>query len=171
MQNVKSNSILLAAATLVFVSGAISAPLLAKPASQASFQEMDDERWVKCLKARIESKVFKAIDASEEQKTSLAKIVDETIETNKPLRSQLKEKATALTEGMADDNMTDEQLRSIWNEVRSLRAKISENREESLLKARAILNTKQRKILASRIEALIKRVQPGHFLNQDSLEH
>jgi Spy/CpxP family protein refolding chaperone len=171
MQKFKSNSILLAAATLVFFSGAVSAPLLARSASQAGFQEMDDDRWVNCLKERFESKLFKAISASEEQKTSLAKLVDETIETNKPLRSELSEKAIALTEGMADTNMTDEQLRGIWNEVRSLRVKISENREESLLKARAILNTKQRKILASRVEALIKRFQPGHFFNQDSLEH
>ena len=88
---------------------------------------------------------MKALNLNEEQREKVKEIRKALREVVKPLREQMRPKKKALGDKMAEEGVTEEQLKALHAEINELHTKIRNEQFASLLKIRAVLNPEQRK--------------------------
>jgi Spy/CpxP family protein refolding chaperone len=125
-------------------------PIFASDSDSPSSQS-EDQDWHKALRRHFQQKFFKAIDATKDQQDKLSGIFSDAMENNRGLNSQLKEKVSAIIDAFGEEKTSNEQLRQQAADFRALRDKLFDARLEAALKARAVLNTEQKKTLADKV--------------------
>ena len=156
MKALLKRNLLMATGGLFVLTSVCGVALAAKPSSSTtsmvtSVAADGDGNWQKHIVERIERRIFRIIHASEDQKSKLTSILDNTFEQNTELRNELKSKVLELSKAYADDSVSNEQIKDRLTAIEEVRAKLRTKRVDALLSARGILSVKQRQILSERI--------------------
>lgn len=148
-------------ARLVALSLAIMAPIglciaqasLAAPNAGAG--SLIDKDFEVALRKFISKRFYNRIDATDEQRAKLDSIWMGTMEATRPQREQLRQGALELSNLIAGDEATDEQIMQKVQQLRALHEKVMDQRIDSLLQARKVLTAEQRAVINERITQLI----------------
>ncbi len=129
----------------------------AQPVSAAdgSDSKLIDKPFEQCLIKHFQTRFFNRIDASPKQRQKLGAIFARRSEETRPVREQLRQGYLELSEMLAKEDATDEQLTAKAHEVRGLRDKVMDERINSVLEARAVLTPAQRRQISDKISGLI----------------
>lgn len=111
-----------------------------------------DKEWIRCLSAHLQKRFFALINPTHEQEDQLSTLFGEQYAKNQELRTQLKRKTLAMIDAFSDDNVTNDQLKQQATELRSIHEKLMDSRLEAALKARSVLTSSQKKLLAERVK-------------------
>lgn len=114
-----------------------------------------DKDFEQAVRKFISKRVYNRIDATDAQREQLDKIWINTMESTRPDREQVRQDALQLSNLMASDDATDEQITEKAHEIRALHQKVMDQRLDSLLKARKVLTKEQRSKINERITELI----------------
>ena len=145
---------------------AITAPLfgMAAPslAGTPSATPLIDKEFETALRKFISKRFFNRINATDEQREKLSKIMADTQEETRPAREELRQGMLDLSTLMADEKTTDDQIKAKVKELRSLHEKVQDRRIASILEARKVLTPEQRQQIHGKISELINGgVKPG----------
>jgi Spy/CpxP family protein refolding chaperone len=125
--------------------------------SQASFAAdgqatgLIDKDFETAVRKFVSRRFYRRINASDEQRQKLDSIWTSTMETTRPERERLRQGLLELSDLMASDAATDEQISQKAHELRAMHEKINDQRLDSILKARKVLTPEQRKKVHARI--------------------
>ena len=129
-----------------------------------------DKDFEVALRKFVSKRFYNRIDATDEQRKQIDAIWTNTMETTRPEREELRQGMLGLSNLMASDEATDEQITQKAHELRALHEKVQDQRLDSLLKARKLLTKEQRSQINERITQLItgglKPRRVGFLLNQ-----
>src|SRR5262249_23045053 len=125
---------------------------------------MIDAEWENCLRTHFEKRLFNYIDASDEQEKKLDALFKERQEETRPTREKLREGGVELAKMFAGEEATDDQIETRVKELRTMREKLADERLETALKVRHILNPEQRDLIAKRIINRLSGNEKHHFL-------
>jgi Spy/CpxP family protein refolding chaperone len=103
----------------------------------------------------ISKRFYNRVDATDEQRAKLDSIWNNTMETTRPEREALRHGFLELSNLMASDDATDEQITQKAHELRAMHEKVMDQRLNSLLQARKVLTKEQRKQINDRITHVI----------------
>jgi len=155
-QMVTCRRLLCAAAILVVIIGFgevfFATAALAGRVNSESFIDGDFEE--AALK-HFERRFFKKIDATSDQQEQLSAIFLKQMQTTRPQREEIRHKLLEVTNLMADDSASEEQIREKVSQVKAMREKLNDSRLDTVMKARKVLTPEQRKIIADRIDGLL----------------
>ncbi len=158
----KKTSAMLALGAGALIAGApFVTPALA---GQLNSDSLVDPEWESAVRKHVEKRFFNLIDATDSQKTQLDDVLKQACDSNRSTREKVKEAAVDLSNMMADESVTDEQIRQKVAEIRKIREKLQDSRLDTALKVRAILNKDQRKIVSDRVVGFITGNQRQRFL-------
>lgn len=148
-----------ALATFTAVAASTAATLAAmQPAAAGNattVTKLTDRPFEECLIKHFQARFFNRIDASTEQRQKLSDIFSRRAEQTRPFREQLRQGMLDLSDMMARDDVSDEQLTAKAHEVRQLREKVADERLKSVLAVRAVLTPAQRQQISGTISGLI----------------
>ncbi len=130
----------------------VFSPSLAGTPSSAPLIDKDFETAVRKF---VSKRFFNRIDATEEQRTKLSKIMADTQDQTRPIREQLRQGMLELSNLMADEKASDEQIKAKVKELRSMREQVQDMRLSSVLEARKVLTAAQRQQIHNRVSELI----------------
>lgn len=153
MQTVCLWSLILAVPIGMFVSQASSARDVAAAVSI-------DKDFETCVRKFVSRRFYHRIDATEVQKEKLDAIWSATMDSTRPEREQLRRGLLELSDLMAQDDATDEQITQKAHELRALHEKIQDERLISVLKARKVLTQEQKKKLHDRLTDALTQGTP-----------
>ena len=129
-----------------------------------------DKDFEVALRKFVSKRFYNRIDATDEQRKQIDAIWTNTMETTRPEREELRQGMLGLSNLMASDEATDEQITQKAHELRALHEKVQDQRLDSLLKARKLLTKEQRSQINERITQLItgglKPRRVGFLMNQ-----
>ncbi|HEY9870537.1 MAG TPA: periplasmic heavy metal sensor [Candidatus Obscuribacterales bacterium] len=114
-----------------------------------------DRPFEECLIKHFQARFFNRIDATAEQRQKLSDIFARRAEETRPFREQLRQGMLELSDMMARDDVSDEQLTAKAHEVRQLRERVADERLKSVLAVRAVLTPAQRQQISGTISGLI----------------
>lgn len=146
---------------------AISAPLclgMAAPslAGTPSATPLIDKDFEVALRKFISKRFFNRINATDEQREKLSKIMADTQDETRASREEFRQGVLDLSAMMADEKATDDQIKSKVKELRSLHEKVQDRRISSMLEARKVLTPEQRQQIHGKISELITGgIKPG----------
>ncbi len=145
---------------LLAVSMIVSVPLLvgfAAPtlAGNATAAPLIDKDFETALRKFVSKRFFSRINASDEQRDKLSKIMTETADETRPAREELRQGLLSLNNMMSDEKSSDEMIKAKVQELRALREKVQDKRMSALLEARKILSSEQKQQIHSRINDLL----------------
>lgn len=127
-------------------------PVLAGNTNTAPIIDADFEN---ALRKHFQKRFFNLIDATGEQQTQISKLLQERQEQTRPQREQLRQGLLELSQLMANDATTDDQIKDKVAKLKEMRAHIQDERLDTILKVRAILTPEQRKAVSDRISGII----------------
>lgn len=144
---------------LIALSIALLAPL-GFCLSQASFaapgaSSLIDKDFEVAVKRFISKRFYNRVDATDEQRAKLDSIWTGTMEGTRPDREAIRHGILDLSNMMASDAATDDQITQKAHELRVLHEKVMDERLNSLLQARKVLTKEQRKQVNDRITQVI----------------
>ena len=146
---------------IVLAFAVVAAAPLGIAASQCAFATGDagapliDKDLESCMHKVISKRFYRRIDATEEQKEKLDAIWTSTADSTRPQREELRRNVLALSDLMASDSSTDDQITAKVSEIRQLHQKVQDERLASVLKARKILTAQQRQKIHDRLNDFI----------------
>lgn len=103
----------------------------------------------------VSKRFFNRIDATDEQREKLSKIMADTQEETRPSREQLRQSLLDLSAMFSDGKSTDEQIKARVKELREMHEKIQNRRLDAALAARKILTAEQMQKMHGRLSQLI----------------
>ncbi|MBX9688316.1 MAG: Spy/CpxP family protein refolding chaperone [Candidatus Obscuribacterales bacterium] len=133
----------------------LSGQAIAGPSNAAP---LIDKEFEAALRKFVCNRFCNRIDATDEQREKLSKIMTDAQEESRPLREDLRSGLLGLSDMMSDSKSNDEQIRAKVKELRSLHEKVQDRRISALLEARKVLNAEQRQEVNKRFADLITGV-------------
>lgn len=162
----------LAAATfLVFI---CTAP--AQPAQAAGNDDSDrtiasraegpliDVSFEQAMLKHFEKRFFGRISATDDQRAKLSSILENRMETSRPLREQMRHEVLAMTDIMAKDDATDAQITKQQQVIKSLRNQLADGRLQTMLQVREVLTPEQRHLISDKVHWLLSSAPSSHRL-------
>lgn len=140
------------AAVMIFAGGVTLAPALAGPLNSDSLVDSD---FADAVRKHVEKRFFNLIEATDSQRTQLDEIFKSRMETSKKARAEMKRGVLEMTELMASETATDDQIKAKSSELRKMKESLADGRLETALKVRSILTKEQRKIVADKVAGFI----------------
>lgn len=107
------------------------------------------------LRKFVSKRFFNRIDASDEQREKLSKIMAETQDETRPKREQLRQGMLDLSSMYSDGKSSDEVIKAKVKELRELHEKIQNRRLDAALAARKTLTAEQMQKMHGRLSQLI----------------
>lgn len=144
----------IAVAALVILAPA----LLSLPASKAgtpTASPLIDREFELALRKHLSKRFFSRIAATDEQKEKLTKIMDDTQDSTRPLREQLRQGVLDLSAMLSDEKTSDEQIRNKVKDLKALHEQVQEKRLSALLELRKVLTADQRQKIHARFTELL----------------
>ncbi len=148
----KPAALLLGGVAIVAVAAAQVEPAYAVKAITGCLIDKDLEQ---ALKNHIQKRFFNLVAASDEQQTKISTLVDAQIEANRPLREQIREHLIDISNLMADESTTDEQITQKVEGIRALRQQMQDKRLDTALKIRKVLTQDQRQIVSTKLKGFL----------------
>ncbi|HEY9775175.1 MAG TPA: Spy/CpxP family protein refolding chaperone [Planktothrix sp.] len=150
-----TKKLVLAAGLVVGLSlaGKIVLPAIADGAAKTG--DLIDRDFQDACRRHIERKFFEHINATDDQRTQIDKVVDSTVAETYPLREQLREGLVQLNDLSAKDDTTDDQILQKAHELRALHEQIADKALDAMLKIRKVMTSEQRKQVAGHIDNLL----------------
>ncbi len=127
-------------------------PVLAGNTNTAPIIDADFEN---ALRKHFQKRFFNLIDATSEQQANISKLLQERQEQTRPQREQMRQGLVELSQLMASDAATDDQIRDKVAKLKEMRSHIQDERLETVLKVRAQLTPEQRKTISDKISGII----------------
>ncbi|MBS2009626.1 MAG: Spy/CpxP family protein refolding chaperone [Cyanobacteria bacterium SZAS TMP-1] len=127
----------------------------AAEAGKSAGETLIDGDFEEAMLKHFEKRFYRRIDATEEQQTALSAIFLRQMQGSRAQREAIRHKLLDLTDFIAADGSTDDQIKERIAELRGMRDKLMDSRIDTALKVRAILTPEQRKIIADRISSLL----------------
>lgn len=134
------------------LAGLIPSTLAGTPTSSAP---LIDKEFEVSLRKFVSKRFFNRIEASSEQREKLNKILSDTQEQTRPDREQFRRGILDLSEMMANDKVSDEEIKKSFSDLRALKQKIADQRLAAALQVRHVLNAEQKQKIHNRISELI----------------
>jgi len=132
----------------------------AAEAGKAAGEKLIDGDFEEAMLKHFEKKFFNRIDATEEQKTTLSAIFLKQMQGSRAQREEIRHKLLDMTDMIAADGTTDDQIKEKIAEVRGLREKLMDSRIDTALKVRSVLTQEQRKTIADRLASCLSGHSP-----------
>jgi Spy/CpxP family protein refolding chaperone len=154
-----TRKILIAAGLVAALSlaGKIVLPAIADQAAAAG--NLIDRDFQDACRKHIERRFFEHINATDDQKEKIDKLVAATVDETYPMREQLREGLVQLNDMSAKDDTTDEQILDKAHELRALHEQVADKALDTMLKIRRTMTSDQRKLVAGHINDLLT----GHW--------
>ncbi len=152
MKSGKRRTIIMAAGLTLIAPVLLSVPTLAGTPAATSLIDKDFEV---ALRKFVSKRFFNRIDASDEQREKLSKIMADTQDETRPAREELRRSLLDLNDMMADSKTSDEAIKNKVKELREKREKLQDRRLSALLEARKVLTDEQKEQIRERINGLI----------------
>ena len=114
-----------------------------------------DKDFEVALRKWVTKRFYNRIDATEEQRQKLDSLFSATQEETRPAREQFRRSLLELSDLMASDSATDEEIQAKVKQVREQKQKIMDQRINTALAARKVLTSAQRQKIHDRISNLI----------------
>lgn len=149
----KSKIVALSLAILAPVGLCVAQASFAAPNAGAG--TLIDKDFEMALRKFVSKRFYNRIDATDEQRAKLDSIWMSTMEATRPQREQLRQGALELSNLIAGDEATDEQITQKVQQLRALHEKVMDQRIDSLLQARKVLTAEQRAQINERITQVI----------------
>lgn len=118
-------------------------------------QKLIDAEFEDALRKHFQKRFFNLIEATDEQREKLSSLLAQRMNETRPMREELRQGAVELSQLMAKNDVTDEQIVGKAHELRDLRNKIMDERLSTVLKVRANLTQQQRQTLSDKVINLI----------------
>ena len=134
----------------VFADDHVTTIIATKPAETAI-----DSSFEQCMLQHFEKRFFKRIDATDEQKGKLSTILSSRVEATRPLREKLRHELLAMTDLMAKDDATSEQIKRQQEVIKGIRDQLADERLKSTLQAREVLTPAQRQLIADKVRGFL----------------
>jgi Spy/CpxP family protein refolding chaperone len=138
------------AAFATMIVGAQTQPAWAVPSTP-----MIDKGFEEALIKHFSNRFYNRIDATDEQRQKLSGILNKRAAETRPLREQVRVEASKLSDMMADDKVTDEQILTESQLLKGMRDKLMDERVQSALQVRAVLTSAQRAQISDRINGFL----------------
>ena len=154
---------ILAIAILAASSGKLVAPALAfdhndeNPValSAKTSDPLIDKDFEDALLKHFQKRFFTRIDATDAQRGKLSSILQNRMTATRPLREKLREEAVTLTDMMAKDDTTDDQIAQQAAVIRGLRDQLGDERLKTVLQVRSVLTSAQRQQISDKLRGLL----------------
>lgn len=114
-----------------------------------------DKDFEVALRKWVTKRFYNRIEATDDQRQKLDSLFSSTQEETRPLREQFRRSLIELSDMMAGEEATDEQIQAKVKDVRELKQKIMDQRINTALAARKVLTPAQRQKIHERITNLI----------------
>jgi len=124
-------------------------------AGKAISETLIDKDLENALRNHFQKRFFNLIEATEEQKKELSAIMAAQAEQAGPIRQELRSQVLDVSDLLADESATDEQIRQSVEKIRALRDKLQDERLETVLKVRSKLTAEQKQIVSNRIKGIL----------------
>ncbi len=126
-------------------------------AGDAQAPSLIDKDFETCMQKFVSKRFYNRIDATDEQRQKLDSIMVGTADATRPQREAMRRNMLELSELMANDKATDEEITAKAHEIRAMHEKLMDERLASVLKARKVLTPAQR----SKVQARLREVITG----------
>jgi Spy/CpxP family protein refolding chaperone len=128
--------------------------------AQASFaapgaSTLIDKDFGVALRRFVSKRFYNRVDATDEQRAKLDSIWTTTMDATRADREAIRHGMLDLSNLMASEDATDEQITEKAHEVRALHEKVMDERLNSMLEARKVLTKEQRQRINDRIARVI----------------
>lgn len=124
-------------------------------ANKAISETLIDKDLENALRNHFQKRFFNLIEATEEQKKELSAIMAAQAEQAGPIRQELRSQVLDVSDLLADESATEEQIRQSVEKIRALRDKLQDERLETVLKVRSKLTAEQKQIVSNRIKGIL----------------
>lgn len=114
-----------------------------------------DADFENAVRKHFQKRFFNLIDATAEQQAQISKLLAERQEQTRPQREQMRQGVVELSQLMASDSATDDQIREKVAKLKEMRSHIQDERLETVLKVRAQLTPEQRKTISDKVVGII----------------
>lgn len=144
-------------AKIALLSAAVVVPAVALLPSIAgpSSPPLIDKEFETAVRKFVSKRFFNRIDATDEQREKLSRIMGETQDQTRPIREQVRQGLLQLSDLMADEKASDDQIKAKVKEIRDLHEQVQDKRLSAVLEARKILSAEQRKKISNRVSEII----------------
>jgi Spy/CpxP family protein refolding chaperone len=132
----------------------------AAEAGKAAGEALIDGDFEEAMLKHFERRFFKRIDATDEQRTTMSEIFLKQMQSSRSQREAIRRKLIDLSDFIAADGSTDEQIKEKVAELRTMHEKLMDTRVDTALKVRQVLTPEQRKTIADRIANLLSGNSP-----------
>jgi Spy/CpxP family protein refolding chaperone len=120
--------------------------------TDVSVGDAEGNDWANCLRAHMQNRFFKGINATVDQKEKLSELFKSTMEQNRETRVQVKNQFASLIDLFADGKASDDQIRKQFEDLKASREKLAAKRLDLALKVRTILTPDQLKLVGDRFK-------------------
>ncbi len=132
----------------------------AAEAGKAAGEALIDGDFEEAMLKHFEKRFFKRIDATEDQQKALSEIFLKQMQSSRAQREAMRRKLIDVSDFVAADASSDDQIKEKIAEVRTMHEKLSNSRIDTALKVRQVLTPEQRKTIADRIANLLSGNSP-----------
>jgi Spy/CpxP family protein refolding chaperone len=153
MKSNRTTSFLVAA--VLALAAAIVCLVPSVPAAARGAVSLIDKETEACVRKICSRRLYKLIDATDDQRAKLDDLAQSTADTTRPLREDLRSGILDLSKLFAEDQSTDEEITKKAHKLQSLQQTIAEERLSAMLKARHVLSKEQRQKIDQRITDII----------------
>ncbi|HEY9784070.1 MAG TPA: periplasmic heavy metal sensor [Candidatus Obscuribacterales bacterium] len=143
------------------------APVWADNAELGSFIDPEFEN---AVRKHVEKRFFNLIDATDAQRNTLDELFKQRMESTRPVREEIRKGFVEVSQMMADESVSDDQIIKKVHEIRALREKLMDGRLETALKVRATLTKEQKQTVSNRIIGFLTGNSKRHLLKSMLLE-
>jgi Spy/CpxP family protein refolding chaperone len=114
-----------------------------------------DKDFEVALRKWVTKRFYNRIDATDDQRQKLDSLFSATQEETRPMREQFRRGLLELSDMMAGETATDEEIQAKVKDVREIKQKIMDQRINTALAARKVLTPAQRQKIHDRISDII----------------
>lgn len=120
-----------------------------------SAQKLIDAEFEDALRKHFQKRFFNLIEATDEQREKLSNLLAQRMSETRPMREELRQGAVELSQMMARNDASDDQIIQKAHQLRDLRDKIMDERLSTVLKVRANLTQQQRQTVSDKVIGFI----------------
>jgi Spy/CpxP family protein refolding chaperone len=145
----------IAAVTLTLAAPVLMGTFNPSSAGTPTSAPLIDKDFEVAMRKFVAKRFFNRIDASTEQREKLSKIMADTQDETRPVREELRQGLLDLSGMMADDKVSDSDIKARVKELRTLHEKVQDRRLAAVLDARKILTPEQKQLMNTKFTELI----------------
>ncbi|MBX9938212.1 MAG: Spy/CpxP family protein refolding chaperone [Candidatus Obscuribacterales bacterium] len=125
-----------------------------------------DPEFRQALIKHLQKRFFKKIGATDEQKEKIGALINSKIEANQSKRAELRKELESFADLVSNPGTDEQTIRDKAMVLRKLHQNLMDDRLETMLAVRAMLNDEQKAKLGTRLKALLNGELPPTLKNR-----